>query len=196
MIDEQSVVTGAKARPQPRWTTPLAIAGVLAILLAGAWLLTPHLVSDQVPEVVGVIPQGGVITLPSGTDADASDDAGSFQTSVRVTNTGLLPVTLSTPSFGELSGTGTAHSVGLALSRSGSEPYQAEITLGRGEQAVVVVMFSGSECSETGGSESLTTLKDLILRAQVGPIAREVRVSAWVTYQVVTEDGSALPNCQ
>ena len=172
------------------------MAGALAILLAGLWLFTPHLVSDQIQEVVGEVPQGGLVTVPSGAEADPSSDAVSFQTSIRVTNTGWLPVTVSDPWVGELSGTGSSHRVDLALSSSGSEPYRAEMTLDPGEPAAVVVILSGSGCPDPGGSESLTTVKDLILRAQVGPITRQVRVSAWVTYQVSTEDGSALPECR
>ena len=67
--------------------------------------------------------------------------------------------------------------------------------LGRGQEAVVVVRIYTSGCSDTGRAEILTTVKDLILRTQIGPIAHDARVSAWVTQQVVTEDGSALPDC-
>ena len=195
MIDQQEIVTGAKAPSRRVWLFWLAMAGVLAIVLAASWLFTPHLASDQVPEGVGVIPQGGVTTLPSGVDADPSGDSRWYETSVRVRNTGLLPVTVSQPWPADVSGTGTTHRVELALSRSGSEPYQEEMRLGRGEEAVVVVRIYASECSDTDGSESLTTVKDLILRAQVGPISRDARVSASATQQVVTEDGSALPDC-
>lgn len=195
VIDRQEIVTGAKASSRRVWMVWLAMAGVPAIVLAALWLFTPHLASDQVPQGVGVIPQGAVITLPSGVGADPSGGSGWFETSVRVRNTGLLPVTVSQPRPAVVSSTGTTHRVDLALSRSGSRPHQEEMRLGRGEEAAVVVRIYASGCSDTGGSESLTTVKDLILRAQVGPIAHDARVSAWVTQQAVTEDGSTLPDC-
>ena len=195
VIDQEQIVTGAKAPSRRAWTVWLAVTGVLAIVLATSWLYTPHLASDQVPESVGVVPQGNDITLPSGVAADPSGDSAWTEASVQVRNTGLLPVTVSQPRPAEVSGTGTTHRVDLALSRSLSTPHQGQMKLGRGEQAVVVVRIHAPECSDTGGSESLTTVKDLILRAQVGPIAHDARVSAWRTLRVATEDGSALPNC-
>lgn len=195
MIDQQEIETGAEASARRVWRVWLAMAGVLAIVLGTAWLITPHLASDQPPEAVGVVPNGGTATLASGADANPSGESGSYETSIRVRNTGLLPVTASQPSPAEMGGTGTTHRVDLALSRTGSQPYYEEMRLGPGEEAVVVLRIYATLCSDTGASESLTTVKDLILRTQVGPISRDSRVSAWATGQVVTEDGSALPDC-
>ena len=195
MIDQQEIETGAEAPARRVWMVWLAIAGVLAIVLGGSWLLTPHLASDQVPEAVGVVPNGGTTTLATAADANPSDTPGWYETNFHVRNTGLLPVTISQPSPAEMSGTGTTHRVDLALSRTGSQPYYEEMRLGPGEEAVVVLRIYATMCSDPGASESLTTVKDLILRAQVGPISRDSRVSAWATQHVVTEDGSALPVC-
>ena len=198
MIDEQQIAAPATAPAQRAWAVWLAAAGVLAVLVAGLWLFTPHLVSDQVQEVVGEVPQGATITLPSGADADPSGGSGWVETYLGVTNTGLLPVTLALkPSFGEISGTAGVQSadLGLARSRSTSGQFADEVTLEPGEQAFVFIRVYSEECSDSGASESLTTVRDVILRAQVGPFERDARVSAWVTVQVVTEDGSALPPC-
>lgn len=175
----------------------MVAAVVLVLAVAGFWLLTPHLVSDQVAEVVGEVPQGAIAELATGADASPGRDASLYSFHLGVTNSGLLPVTLSEPWIGQLSGTARVQSVDLGLTptRGGAGQYAAELTLQPGEQAFVHITIYGSECSDSGSSESLTTIEDVILRAQVGPFARNVRLSAWATMQVVTQDGSALPPC-
>lgn len=198
MIDEQLLAAPAPTHRRRRgWRAWVAAATALVLLGAGFWLFTPRLVSDQNPDAIGEVPSGGAAGVPSGADAEPGGDSSWVETYLEVTNSGPLAVTVSEPSFGQLTGTDSLQSAQLGLShaRTSSGPFRAEMTIEPGESVIVFIRIYGSECSDSGSSESLTTIEDVILRAQVGPFTRNVRVPAWSTMQVMTQDGSALPPC-
>jgi hypothetical protein len=199
MIDEQLLTAQAPTDPRRRqgWRAWVAAAAALVLLGSGFWLFTPRLVSDQNPDAIGEVPSGGAAGVPSGADAEPGGDSSWVETYLEVTNSGPLAVTVSEPSFGQLTGTDSLQSAQLGLShaRTSSGPFRAAMTIEPGESLIVFIRIYGSECSDSGSSESLTTIEDVTLRAQVGPFTRKVRVPAWATMQVVTEDGSPLPPC-
>lgn len=175
------------------WIGALRGGVLLTLVLGGYWLVTPHLASDQSPESVGRVPAGCSGSLSAGQPVL---DAGvvSCESPVRVTNHGLLPVTLTAVRAAVVTGPGEV-SIRMSLDGGQDSPVAEQVTLGRGEELVLWVQLRLPPCTQTGGSESLTTLNEIELTAAIGPVTRRATVAGWMTGQVSTDDGSNLQAC-
>ncbi len=182
-------------RRTPRlWGAAVRAGALLALVLAGYWLLTPHLSTDAPAWTTDGEPAGDRITVPTAEGLGPQDRVGSTTSFYHVTNHGLLPVTLTVVGPSELTGpgSGVVHLVGSERSDASALP---EVTLGRGEQAVVRVDLEVTACTQTGGAQARTGVSGLEVDARTGPVTRRTALDLSASLTVVAEDGSDLPAC-